>query len=137
MFEGVPCVGKVMALANAADNGQWDEVQRLLRAGPRLSLPQGPNCPKLVRVSRIRVLKLVLGLSERNSEGNCQRPRGVGTLHCDLHHYGSAASAQQPSPNCKSSPPKSLFVEGSGPTGVGVETVRWWAFPDPPPMAHP
>ena len=52
---------KVMALADAADQLDWVEVQRLLRAGPRLSVPQGPNCPHWSVVSRNHILELVLG----------------------------------------------------------------------------
>ena len=131
MPERFPCVGKVMALANAADNGQWDEVQRLLRAGPRLS--QSAPRPQLP-YSNWSVLKLVLGLVEHNREGNCQR--GGSTPTAMSTHYGSAASAQQRSPNCLSSLPKSLLVENSGPTGIGVETVLR-GLSRPTPIAPP
>ena len=99
-----------MALANAAEKGDWVDVRRLLLAGPGLSLP-------LVRVSRIDILNVVLGLVEHRSEGHCQRGGNTSTAI-------------------------SFFVGDSPPTVIDVGTVVWCFFwpmraGAQPPLPHP
>ena len=97
-----------MALANAAEKGDWVDVRRLLLAGPGLSLP-------LVRVSRIDILNVVLGLVEHRSEGHCQR--GGNTSTAISTHYWSPATC-----------PFTLLVGHSPltpPPGIDVGTVLW------------
>ena len=95
-------------MANAAEKGDWVDVRRLLLAGPGLSLP-------LVRVSRIDILNVVLGLVEHRSEGHCQR--GGNTSTAISTHYWSPATCPFP-----------LLVGHSPltpPPGIDVGTVLW------------
>ena len=94
-----PHAGQVMALADAADQQDWVEVQRLLRAGPRLSLPQGPNCPHWSESLEFTFWSL--SWAPWNTEWKGTSQRGGDTLTTISTHCGSSDMPNSvPPPAC-------------------------------------